>query len=132
MANRGQAQYTRGNVGINDDYFHMIIPEGIYFRNGAGWASDVRLNKADLGNTRTDQVSSGVTFTSSNGIKITWTHTCMMPNNILIVNNESVPLNGKCYNKESLIHWEDGNSGGWKSPVYLSNSTNLDNEWHEY
>ena len=52
----------------------------------------------------------------------------MMSNNILIVNNESVPLNGKCYNKESLIHWEDGNSGGWKSPVYLSNSTNLDNE----
>ena len=97
-----------------------------------GLAPDVRLNKADLGNARTDQVSNGVTFTSSNGVKITWTLTCMMPNNILIVNNESVPLNGKCYNKESLIHWEDGNSGGWKSPVYLSNSTNLDNEWHEY
>ena len=73
-----------------------------------GLAPDVRLNKADLGNTRIDQVSSGVTFTSSNGVKITWIYTCMMPNNILIVNNESVPLNGKCYNKESLIHWEDG------------------------
>ena len=132
MANRGQAQYTRGNVGINDDYFHMIIPEGIYFRNGAGWASDVRLNKAGLGNARTDQVSNGVTFTSSNGVKITWTLTCMMPNNILIVYNESVLLNWKCYNHESLIHWEEGNFDDWTFPGCLSKSMNSDSEWHEY
>ena len=49
-----------------------------------------------------------------------------------MVNNESVPLNGKCYNHEGLTHWEDGNSGGWTCPVYLSNSTNHHSEWHEY
>ena len=29
-------QYTRGNVGKIDDYFHIIIPEGIYLRNKLG------------------------------------------------------------------------------------------------
>ena len=51
-----------------------------------------------------------------------------MPNNVLMVNNESVPLNGKCYNHEVLTHLEDGNSGGWTCPVYLSNSTNHHSE----
>ena len=98
-----------------------MISEGAYFRNGAGWAPEVRLNKAELGNARTDQVLSGVTFTSSYGVKITGTHTSLMPNNVLITNKELVPLNGMCYNHQDFIHWKDDNSGGWTCPVCLPN-----------